>query len=168
MWSPPPWSTTPWFAPFTGLLRRVWKLSWVQGDRSGLVDSRQISAAIRPNTRLVALSHCSNVTGTIQPIEEIALLARKAGALFLLDAAQSAGGLPIDVREMMIDLLAVPGHKGLFGPQGTGFLYIAEGVETDPPPGRGDRGAVIRSRSADPQCPNGSRAAPSIPPALPD
>ena len=108
------------------------EISWVQGDRSGLVDSRQVSAAMRPNTRLVAISHCSNVTGTIQPIEEIALLARRSGALLLLDAAQSAGGLPIDVREMKIDLLAVPGHKGLLGPQGTGLLFIAEGVELTP------------------------------------
>jgi cysteine desulfurase family protein len=108
------------------------EISWVQGDGSGLVDSRKVSAALRPNTRLVALSHCSNVTGTIQPIEEIAFLARRAGALLLLDAAQSAGGLPIDVREMKIDLLAVPGHKGLFGPQGTGLLAIAEGVELIP------------------------------------
>jgi len=108
------------------------EVTWVQGDRSGLVDSRWIGAAIRPNTRLVALSHCSNVTGTIQPIEEIASLARKSGALVLLDAAQSAGGFRIDVHEMMIDLLAAPGHKGLFGPQGTGLLYIADGVKLVP------------------------------------
>jgi cysteine desulfurase / selenocysteine lyase len=108
------------------------EVTWVEGDRSGLLDSRRIGAAIRPNTRLVALSHCSNVTGTIQPVEEIAALARKSGALLLLDAAQSAGGLPIDVGGMMIDLLAAPGHKGLFGPQGTGFLYIADGVELTP------------------------------------
>jgi len=108
------------------------EVTWVEGDRNGLVDSRRIGAAIRPNTRLVALSHCSNVTGTIQPIEEIASLARKSGALLLLDAAQSAGVFRIDVRGMMIDLLAAPGHKGLFGPQGTGLLYIADGVELTP------------------------------------
>jgi len=108
------------------------EVTWVEGDRNGLVDSRMIGAALRPTTRLVAISHCSNVTGTIQPIEEIASLARESGALFLLDAAQSAGLLPIDVERMMIDLLAVPGHKGLYGPQGTGILYVAEGVELDP------------------------------------
>jgi cysteine desulfurase family protein len=108
------------------------EVTWVQGDGSGLVESRRIGAAIRPNTRLVALSHCSNVTGTIQPVAEIAALARKSGALFLLDAAQSAGLLEIDVNGMMIDLLAAPGHKGLFGPPGTGFLYVAEGIELAP------------------------------------
>lgn len=108
------------------------EVTWVEGDRSGFVDSRKIGEAIRPNTRLVALSHCSNVTGVIQPIEEIGPLAREAGALFLVDAAQSAGCLPIDVNEMRIDLLAAPGHKALYGVQGTGFLYIAEGVELTP------------------------------------
>jgi cysteine desulfurase family protein len=104
----------------------------VAGDRNGYVASSSIAAAIRPDTRLVALSHCSNVTGAIQPIEEISRLARQAGALFLVDAAQSGGSLPIDVAAMMIDLLAVPGHKGMYGVQGTGFLYIAEGVELTP------------------------------------
>lgn len=108
------------------------EVTWVEGDRRGFVDSRQIGAAIRRNTRLVAVSHCSNVTGVVQPIEEIGPIARKAGALFLIDAAQSAGSLPIDVGGMMIDLLAAPGHKGLFGIQGTGFLYIGEGVELAP------------------------------------
>lgn len=108
------------------------EVTWVEGDRSGFVDSRRIAAAIRANTRLVALSHCSNVTGVIQPVQEIGRLARKAGALFLVDAAQSAGVLPIDVGEMMIDLLAAPGHKGLYGIQGTGVLYVAEGVELNP------------------------------------
>lgn len=107
-------------------------VTWVEGDRSGFVDSRLIGEAIRPNTRLVALSHCSNVSGVIQPVGEIGRLARQAGALFLVDAAQSAGYLPIDVGSMMIDLLAAPGHKGLFGIQGTGLLYVAEGVELAP------------------------------------
>ncbi|MCM2359525.1 MAG: aminotransferase class V-fold PLP-dependent enzyme [Geobacteraceae bacterium] len=108
------------------------EVTWVEGDRSGFVDSRRIGAAIRPNTRLVALSHCSNVTGVIQPVGEIGPLARQAGALFLVDAAQSAGCLPIDVAGMAIDLLAAPGHKGLYGVQGTGFLYVTEGVELTP------------------------------------
>lgn len=108
------------------------EVTWVEGDRNGLVDSQGIAAAIRPNTRLVAFSHCSNVTGTIQPVAEIASLAHRAGALVLLDAAQSAGLLEIDVRGMQIDLLAVPGHKGLYGPPGTGFLYVVEGIDLDP------------------------------------
>jgi cysteine desulfurase / selenocysteine lyase len=104
----------------------------VTGDQDGLVEGRQIAAALRGNTRLVAVTHCSNVTGAIQPLGEIGQLAHQAGALLLVDAAQSAGVVPIDVSELNIDLLAVPGHKGLFGPQGTGFLYVAEGVELRP------------------------------------
>ena len=108
------------------------EVTWVAGDRSGMVESRQIGAAIRGNTRLVAVSHCSNVTGTIQPVGEIGLLTKSAGIPLLVDAAQSAGIMPIDVNDLNIDLLAVPGHKGLFGPQGTGILYIAAGVELMP------------------------------------
>lgn len=106
--------------------------TWVDADRRGYVTPDQIAAAIRPSTRLVALAHCSNVTGAIQPVEEIAAVARRAGALFLVDAAQSAGMIPLDAPAMGIDLLAAPGHKGLLGPQGTGVLYVAEGVELEP------------------------------------
>lgn len=83
-------------------------------------------------TRLVAMIHASNVCGTILPVREAARLAHRHGALFLLDAAQSAGVLPIDVREMEIDLLAFPGHKGLLGPTGTGGLYVSPDVRLTP------------------------------------
>lgn len=108
------------------------EVTWVQCDRQGFVDPGLVRSALRPETRLIALSHCSNVTGSVQPVEEIGLLARKAGVLFLVDAAQSAGVISIDVGELNIDLLAAPGHKGLLGPQGTGILYIAEGLELSP------------------------------------
>ncbi|HXY34567.1 MAG TPA: aminotransferase class V-fold PLP-dependent enzyme, partial [Planctomycetaceae bacterium] len=75
--------------------------------------------------------HASNVTGTIQPIERVGELARRAGAFFLVDAAQTAGHLPIDVSRLPIDLLAAPGHKGLLGPLGTGILYVGPGVEEE-------------------------------------
>lgn len=108
------------------------EVTCIQANHEGLVDIARVAAAIRPNTRLVALTHCSNVTGTIQPIAEIAVLAKQAGALVLVDAAQSAGVLPIDIETTGIDLLAAPGHKGLFGPQGTGILFIREGVDLEP------------------------------------
>ena len=98
-------------------------------NASGVVDPGQIRAALRPNTRLVAVVHASNVTGALQPIAEIGPLVRPSGALFLVDAAQSLGHLPIDVRAMDVDLLAAPGHKGLLGPLGTGLLYFRPGVE---------------------------------------
>jgi cysteine desulfurase / selenocysteine lyase len=96
---------------------------------TGVVDPDDIAAAIRPDTRLIALAHASNVTGSVQPIAEVGKLARRHGIPLLVDAAQSAGHVPIDVQADCIDLLAAPGHKGLLGPLGTGFLYLRPGME---------------------------------------
>ena len=108
------------------------RLTIVSADAEGLVDPEEIRRALRPDTRLVALTHVSNVTGGVQAVAEIAGVARSAGALVLLDAAQSAGCLPIDMQALGIDLLAAPGHKGLLGPQGTGLLAVAPGVRLRP------------------------------------
>ena len=96
---------------------------------TGLVDPDDIRRAVRPTTRLVAVIHASNVTGTVQPVEAIGLVARQHGAVFLVDAAQSVGHVPIDVDQLHADLLAAPGHKSLFGPLGTGFLFVRSGLE---------------------------------------
>ncbi|MGA2441130.1 MAG: aminotransferase class V-fold PLP-dependent enzyme, partial [Tepidisphaeraceae bacterium] len=110
-------------------------LGWVEQTRvaidpsSGLLDPQTIAKAIRPDTRLIAVTHASNVTGAIQPIREIGKIARRHGIPLLVDAAQSAGHWPIDVQADCIDLLAAPGHKGLLGPLGTGFLYVRPGME---------------------------------------
>lgn len=96
---------------------------------TGLIDPDEVRKAIRPNTRLIAIGHASNVTGTVQPIRDIGQIARERAVPFLVDAAQSAGHVPIDLRRDNIDLLAAPGHKGLLGPLGTGFLYIRPGME---------------------------------------
>jgi cysteine desulfurase / selenocysteine lyase len=98
-------------------------------SEAGYVDPDAIRRAITPGTSLVAMTHASNVVGTVQPIEAIAPIIRESGALFLVDAAQSAGVVPIDLRETAIDLLAFPGHKALYGPTGTGALYV--GPRTD-------------------------------------
>lgn len=95
----------------------------------GIVDPEAFRAALRPNTRLVALVHASNVTGALQPIVEVGRIVREHGAIFLVDAAQSLGHVPLSVTEASIDLLAAPGHKGLLGPLGTGLLWIRPGVE---------------------------------------
>ncbi len=84
---------------------------------------------LRPNTRLVVINHASNVTGVLQPIEPMIELCRERGVFFLLDAAQSAGHVPIDFSAQGIDLLACPGHKGLLGPLGTGVLLVRAGVD---------------------------------------
>jgi cysteine desulfurase/selenocysteine lyase len=96
---------------------------------TGLVDPDDLRKAIRPDTRLIAITHASNVSGTIQFIREIGRIAREHGIPFLVDAAQSAGHIPLDVQADHIDLLAAPGHKALLGPLGTGLLYIRPGLE---------------------------------------
>jgi cysteine desulfurase / selenocysteine lyase len=100
-------------------------------DLSGRVDPDDVRRAIQPNTRLVAMLHASNVTGVIEPVAEVAAIAHERGARFLLDAAQSLGHWPVSVKDLSFDLLAAPGHKGLLGPLGTGFLYIRDGIERE-------------------------------------
>jgi cysteine desulfurase family protein len=99
---------------------------------AGYIDPDAIRKALTPKTALVAMTHAANVLGTVQPIDQIAPIVREAGAILLLDAAQSAGVVPIDLRATPIDLLAFPGHKALYGPTGTGALYVGPRVLPDP------------------------------------
>ncbi|MBR0597696.1 aminotransferase class V-fold PLP-dependent enzyme [Sinanaerobacter chloroacetimidivorans] len=100
----------------------------VKCGMDGSLDINSIKNVIKENTKLIVCTHASNVTGTIMPIKELGAFARKKKILFMVDGAQSAGSVPIDVDSMNIDLLALPGHKGLLGPLGTGLLYVREGV----------------------------------------
>lgn len=104
-------------------------LTRVKCDGGGTIDPDDIARAITPRTRLIAMTHASNVLGTVQPIAEVGKLARQKEVFFLVDAAQTAGVIPIDVQAIHIDLLAFPGHKSLFGPTGTGALYVGPRVE---------------------------------------
>jgi cysteine desulfurase family protein len=99
-------------------------LTRVRADAGGTIDPDAVRKAITPRTRLIAMTHASNVLGTVQPIAEVGRIARERDLLFVVDAAQTAGVVPIDVRAMVIDLLAFPGHKSLLGPTGTGALYV--------------------------------------------
>jgi len=97
-----------------------------------LIDPDDVARAFTPQTRLVAVTHASNVTGTIQPVAAFGGIARERGALLLVDASQSAGIVPIDVENDAIDLLAFTGHKALLGPTGTGGLVVGERVVIAP------------------------------------
>jgi selenocysteine lyase/cysteine desulfurase len=97
----------------------------------GVVSANDIEEAIIQDTKLVAVTHASNVTGAIQPIEEYGLVAGRHNVFFMVDAAQTAGNHPLDVQAGNIDLLAFSGHKGLFGPPGTGVLYVGNRVDLD-------------------------------------
>jgi len=98
---------------------------------NGVVSVQDIEEAITRDTKLVVVTHASNLTGVIQPIEEYGIVARKHNLVFMVDAAQTAGKYPIDVQALNTDLLAFSGHKGLFGPPGTGVLYVGERVDLD-------------------------------------
>ena len=95
-------------------------LTRLQADGGGTLNPDDVRHAITPKTRLIALTHASNVVGTVQPIADIGKIVRERDQLFLVDVAQSAGVAPIDVQIMNIDVLALPGHKSLLGPTGTG------------------------------------------------
>lgn len=119
--------------PLTRLERlgvRVTRVAPAPGSFS--VSPKAVEEAITPATRLIALTHASNVSGVVQPVEEIGGLARKRGVPLLIDAAQSAGVLPLDVQAENIDLLALSGHKGPLGPTGTGILYVSSRLELEP------------------------------------
>lgn len=105
-------------------------LDVVDVDANGYVDVGQLMQAVSPETKLVAVTHASNVTGAVQPVEQLADALKEHRALLLCDAAQTFGYLPIDVR-CGIDLLAAPGHKGALGPLGTAFLYAGKAVQSD-------------------------------------
>ncbi|MDO4711409.1 MAG: aminotransferase class V-fold PLP-dependent enzyme [Peptostreptococcaceae bacterium] len=112
--------------------------SVVNGDHEGFIHADEILAQIRDDTALIAVTHAGNLLGSINDIEaignEIAKLnsQRDKPILFLVDCAQTVGIIPIDVQKMYIDLLAGAGHKSLYGPAGTGFLYIDENVDLEP------------------------------------
>jgi cysteine desulfurase family protein len=108
------------------------EVTYIPTDPQGKLNIGLIDEAITSRTKLIAITHSSNLLGTIIPVGEIGEIARRRNVKLLVDAAQSAGVLPIDVEGMGIDLLAFPGHKGLMGPQGTGGLYIHPNLELEP------------------------------------
>ncbi|MCR4409181.1 MAG: aminotransferase class V-fold PLP-dependent enzyme [Candidatus Saccharicenans sp.] len=105
------------------------EVDYVPFDSRGFVDPDDIRKKIKKNTRLVVVNHASNVIGTVQPVKEIGQICKENGVLFAIDASQSAGKIPIDMKDMNIDVVCFTGHKSLLGPTGIGGLCVAEGVD---------------------------------------
>lgn len=132
--------------PLRDLETRGVRLTVVPCGPEGVVDPDDVRRALAAGARLVVATHASNVLGAIQPVQELARAAHAAGALLLVDAAQTAGALPLDVQALKVDLLAFTGHKALLGPQGTGGLYVRPGVDL-PPLLRGGTGSASESET---------------------
>ncbi len=103
--------------------------TFISFDGNGYIDPEDIRKAIRPDTKLVVVNHGSNVIGTVQPVAEVGAICREAGVTFCVDAAQTAGMFPIDMKAMNIDIVAFTGHKSLLGPTGIGGLCVGKDVE---------------------------------------
>jgi len=115
--------------PLRALEKEGLDLTVVPCSREGFLDPAEIQRAIKKNSRMVVLNHASNVVGTLLPLEPVGNICRNHGILFMVDAAQTAGVIPIDLEKEKIDLLAFTGHKALFGPPGTGGLVIGRRVD---------------------------------------
>lgn len=100
--------------------------------KQGILDYASFENAVKPNTKAIVITHASNLTGNITDLKTVSSFAKKHGLLLVADASQSAGVLPLDVEKLGIDVLCFTGHKGLLGPQGTGGIYVREGVEIQP------------------------------------
>lgn len=108
------------------------EISFLQADKKGNISYEELENAICPNTRAVICTHASNLTGNVLNLEKIGEICEKHRLLFLVDASQTAGIIPINVRKMKISVLCFTGHKGLLGPQGTGGIYVAPGINIRP------------------------------------
>jgi cysteine desulfurase family protein len=108
------------------------EVTYVPADRQGRIAYEEMASAVKANTRAIVITHASNLTGNLTDLKRVSQIARKNGLLLLVDASQSAGAFPIDVEEMGIDILCFTGHKSLLGPQGTGGLYVREGLPVRP------------------------------------
>ena len=118
--------------PLYAMQKKGVELTIAASGQNGTADFDAIEAAIRANTKAIVCTHASNLTGNLTDMQRMAELAKRHGLFLIVDASQTAGVIPIDVKQMHIDVLCFTGHKSLFGPQGTGGLYIGEGAEIKP------------------------------------
>ena len=108
-------------------------LTIIKADKRGRFSLEEMEAAIRPETKMIVCTNGSNLTGNYVDIGKVGEMAHRHDVLFMVDASQTAGVFPIDVRNMQVDVLCFTGHKGLLGPQGTGGMYVREGLAIRPP-----------------------------------
>ena len=120
------------FLPWMRLKKKGVRISIVKPDKNGYINPKNIEDLITDSTKLIACTHVSNVLGTIQPVEKIGEIAKRNDVLFIVDAAQSVGHIYVDVSRIGCDFMAISGHKGLLGPQGTGAIYIKDPESIEP------------------------------------
>lgn len=118
--------------PLYALEEQGVEVTLLKSNLQGMIDYEDFERAIKENTKMIVCTHGSNLTGNVLDIKRIGQIAKKHGLLFVVDASQTAGVFPIDVQDMQIDILCFTGHKGLLGPQGTGGMYVREGVTVRP------------------------------------
>lgn len=118
--------------PLYALEEQGVEVTLLKSNLQGMIDYEDFERAIKENTKMIVCTHGSNLTGNVLDIKRIGQIAKKHGLLFAVDASQTAGVFPIDVQDMQIDILCFTGHKGLLGPQGTGGMYVREGVTVRP------------------------------------
>ena len=118
--------------PLYALEEQGVEVTLLKSNLQGMIDYEDFERAIKENTKMIVCTHGSNLTGNVLDIKRIGQIAKKYGLLFVVDASQTAGVFPIDVQDMQIDILCFTGHKGLLGPQGTGGMYVREGVTVRP------------------------------------
>lgn len=151
--------------PLKALEKRGICHSIVSGNQKGEINPKDIEKAIKSNTKLIVVTAASNVTGTKMPLKEIGEIARKYKIAFMVDGAQGAGSMDLDVQKLNIDILAIPGHKGLLGPLGTGCLYVAPDLKIKPVQ-QGGTGTESKSRIQPEDFPEGFESGTINAPAL--
>ncbi|MCQ4773954.1 aminotransferase class V-fold PLP-dependent enzyme [Lacrimispora saccharolytica] len=118
--------------PVYRMAKRGVTYNMLPADKKGVIQYDQLTSLLKKETKAIVITHASNLTGNVTDLKKVSDFAKKNGLLLIVDASQTAGCIPIDVQELGIDVLCFPGHKGLMGPQGTGGIYVREGIKIAP------------------------------------